>query len=158
MIQFSALDETNVSNPEFINQWISAMMKVLGPKAGASYDIDINNDDGNLNVKFDVGIVDGSSAKYPHSGLASLTTVRALLDIMEAELRFQADAAALDQTPLAGFLVSAQAEQFVVADGVTYQSHIKVKDRIVDINGNPISLELIMGDTLDMSLSQMAEL
>lgn len=158
MSQFSALDETNVSNPEFVNQWISAMMKVLGPKAGASYDIDINNDGGNANVKFDVGIVDGSSAKYPQSGLASLTTVRALLDIMEAELRFQADAAALDQTPLAGFLVSPQAEQFVVADGVTYQSHIKVKDLIVDINGNPISLELIMGDTLDMSLSQMAEL
>lgn len=158
MSRFSALDETNASNPEFINQWLSSMTKVLGPKAGATYNIDIRNDGGNANVQFALGIIDESSPNYPQLGLASLTTVRDLLDIMQAELHFTADSAALDATPLAGFLMSPKAEQFIVADGATYQSNIKMKDLIVDINGNPLSLELIMGDTLDMPLSAMAEL
>ena len=158
MSQFSALDDSNATNPDFMNLWIGAMIDILGPNAGATYDIDMNNDGGNANVKLAVSVIDQSSPNYPSSGLASLTTVRDLLNVTEAELQFRGDAAAIDQTPLAAFLLSPQAEQFVLADGVTYQTSINAKDLIVDINGNPLSLELIMGETLDLALSDMAKL
>lgn len=158
MSQFSALDKNFTSEPEFLKLRASAIANVLGPKAGVTYDFDINNDGGNANLKFNVGIIDGASPNYPSTGLQSITTVRDLITVTEAELVFQADATALDQTPLAAFLVTPQAERFVLADGVTYQSLIKAKDLIVDINGNPLSLELIMGDTLNKSLSAMADI
>ena len=156
MSQFSALSADNASNPEFLNQWFSAMIGVFIPRAGITYDIDVNNDGGNANVKISMSVIDDSSPNYPTTGLTSLTTVRDLLNVTQAEFSLQADAAALDQTPLAAFLVSPQVEQFVLADGVSYQSKINVKDLIVDINGNPLSLELIMGDTLDMPLPAIA--
>jgi uncharacterized protein YdgA (DUF945 family) len=156
MSQFSALNDDNASNPEFLNQWFSALIGVFVPKAGVTYDIDLNNDRGNANIKFNMNVIDGSSPKYPSTGLTALLTVRDLLNVTQAEFSLQADAAALDQTPLAAFLVSPQVEQLVLADGVSYQSTIKVKDFIVDINGNPLSLEMIMGDTLDMPLPAIA--
>jgi hypothetical protein len=55
-------------------------------------------------------------------------------------LRFHADAAALDQTPLATFLALPKAEQFALADGVAYHALFILKDFIVYINGNPRSL------------------
>lgn len=158
MSQFSALDENLATNPDYLKQWSSAIAKVFGPNAGVTYEIDFNNDGGNANLKVNVGVIDGASPNYPLTGLQSITTVRELLSVTEAELRFHADAAALDQTPLAALLVSPQTEQFVLADGITYQSLIKTKDLIVDVNGNPLSLELIMGDTLDMTLFAIADI
>jgi uncharacterized protein YdgA (DUF945 family) len=157
--KFSALEHDDFSsNPEFINQWKNAMLGLLGPKAGLTYGIDINNDGGNAALNFDVSIIDSSSPNYPQEGLGALTTVRDLFNITEAKLSFEADAAAVDQTPLAGLMNSPQAQQYVLADGLTYQSVVKVKDLIVDVNGNPLSLEMLIAELLDKPLTTLADI
>jgi hypothetical protein len=49
----------------------TSMLNVNGQKTGISSEFDINNDDGNASLKFNMGIIDGLSANYPPVGLTS---------------------------------------------------------------------------------------
>ena len=51
-------------------------------------------------------------------------------------------------------MMSAQAQQLIVDDGTRYKADITLKDLIVDINGNPLSLEMMMGEMLDTKLAE----
>ena len=80
------------------------------------------------------------------------------LDILKLELHLDADAAAVDQTPLAMLMMQPQAQRYVHSDGVSYTSDIVVQELQVDINGNRLSLETILGEMLDMPLEVAASM
>ena len=134
---------------------VNAYKSLVAPGTALSYKVNASNDGGEIDAVFGMNIIEESSAYFPAGGIASVETLRDVLNILEINLNLDADAAAVDMTPLAMLLTSPEAEQVIVADGVTYQSDVQVSNLIVDINGNPMSLELMIGEMLDMSLADL---
>lgn len=119
------------------------------------YALSLANDGGDMDASLKLKFIgDGSPG-----GSDNIATVGDLLRAMQGELIFDADAAALEQTPAVMLLMNPAVEAYVLNDGVTYSSNIKVADLIMDINGEPLSLELMLGDMLAMPLdfSMLAE-
>lgn len=134
-----------------------AAVDIIGPGSGMSYELDLGNESGNANLVASAKVVDSSSEYFPAAGLASIATLREALNTLELDVNLDADAAAIDQTPLAIVLGMPDAEQFIVADGLTYKSDISVRNLVVDINGNPLSLEFVIGEMLDMPLASLLD-
>ena len=109
-------------------------------------------------MRYGVRVVDASSANYPANGFDSVTTVRDLLNILTLEAHMEADVEAVISLPWPCFMGAPEAQQYIVSDGLKYTSDITVSDLIVDINGNPLSLEMMVGDMLDMPLAALMEM
>lgn len=151
--QIPVADSMLNSDPERVKAVMSTFLPAIGPGSGLDYKLEFTNDGGTASLDYGISVVDGSSPNYPTEGLATITTLRDLLNVTRLEAHLQADADAIDQTPLAMFMMSPQAQQVIVADGTSYKADITLRDLIVDINGNPLSLEMMLGEMLDMPLA-----
>lgn len=156
--QLPVADGMYSSDPEMIMTMMSALLPAIGPGTGLDYKFQFSNDGGHANLDYGISVIEASSPNYPAGGLASIATFRDLLNVTYLEAHLNADADAIDQTPLAMFLMSPQAQQVIVADGTSYKADITLKDLIIDINGNPLSLEMMMGEMLDMPLADAMKL
>ena len=117
---------------------------------GASLDYTLAASNAGGDVAASAGIVfegDGSA-----SGHAAMTSVGELLRALRMTATLDADADAVAMTPAAMFLAGDALAPWIVSDGTSYRSDIAVDDLIVDINGNPLSLELMLGEALAMPL------
>jgi len=143
----SSIDE-DADPTVLMEQLTDAYKKLFNPGTSLGYSVSLSNDggdmDGNVKATF---IGDGSTSGSDH-----MATLGDLLRAMTGELQFNADAAALEQTPAAMFLNDPSVGAYVQNDGEKYRSTIKVADLVVDINGEPLSLELMFGDMLAMPL------
>ncbi len=150
--ELSAGDSQALENPEVLDDLMSAMQGLAGPGTGLSVDLSFSNEGGNGTLDSTVKLVEASSPYYPADGVGSLATLRDVLNALQFEFNLNADAQAVDMTPLAMFANMPEAQQFILADGVSYTSAVSVRDLLVDINGNPLSLEIMLGEALDMPL------
>ncbi|ASJ72593.1 DUF945 family protein [Granulosicoccus antarcticus] len=146
------------SDPEMIMEVMSTFLPAIGPGSALDYKFKFSNAGGDASLDYGISVIEDSSPYYPVGGLASISTVRDLLNITQFEAHLKADADAIDQTPLAMFMMAPQAQQVIVADGSSYTADITLKELIVYINGNPLSLELMMGEILDTPIAQITEI
>jgi hypothetical protein len=141
---------------------VVAMMEsyksIIGPGTSLDYAFNVSNDGGDANVSYGISVVDASSPNYPADGFDSVSTVRDVLKMVKFEAHLDADVGAIDQSPLAMFMGAPEAQQYIVSDGVKYKADVTLSDLIVDINGNSLSLEMMVGEMLDMQLAAMMEM
>lgn len=156
--QTPASDSELSSDSERLDAVMSAFLPAIGPGTGMDYKLRFSNDGGSASLDHGVSVVEEASPHYPAGGLASIATFRDLLNVIFMEAHLNADADAIDQTPLAMFMLSPQAQQVIVADGTSYKADISMKDLVVDINGNPLSLEMMLGEMLDMPLADIVKM
>ena len=64
-----------------------------------------------------------------------MQTVRDVLSSLNAELRLDADAGAIEMTPLAMFMMMPPASDYIINDGATYSADISFEDMILYANG-----------------------
>ena len=136
---------------------IAAATGIIGPGTGLSYELELGNDGGKGNLLATGMVVEETSPNYPVAGLASVVTLRDALTALQFEIILDTDSAAIDQSPLGMFMGMPAAQQFIVAEGGKYKSDITVQDLVVDINGNPMSLEMMLGKALDMPLATLMD-
>ncbi len=156
--QISLVDQMIGSDPAVLASVMDAYSSMVSSGSGLDYGVKLSTADGDATATFGIRVIDETSPNFPAGGLASVSTLRDVLNVVKVELHAQADAAVVDQSPLAMFMMSPEAQQFVVSDGVTYQSDIMLSDLIVDINGNPMALELMIGELLDMPIESLMEI
>lgn len=133
---------------ELLASMADAYKGLIVPGASVEERIGFTNDGGRVaasaSIRFDG---DGTA-----SGYDSLQTVGNLLSALSANIMLDADAAALDMTPAVMFMGSPPLDTWIVNNGVSYTSDVTFKDLIVDINGNALPLEMMLGEALDMPL------
>lgn len=156
--QLSIADAMLSDDPEIMKRILGAYMPMIGPGTGADFGLRFSNDGGDASLVYGISVIDETVPAFPANGLASIVTLRDLLNVLTLEAHLDADATAIDQTPLAMFMMSPQAQQVIVADGVSYKADLTLSELIVDINGNPLALEMMLGDKLDTPLADMAKL
>lgn len=149
-------DEAIASDPiAFMSEMVDVYKAIFTPGSGLQYGLELNNADGA--VKASTSVIfkgDGST-----SGSENIATVGDLIAAMTGKLDIDADLAALAMTPLPILLNDPSMAQWIVNDGETVKTRISVEDMIIDINGNPLPLEMMLGDMLQtpLDLSQLAE-
>jgi len=156
--KISMSDVMATSDPEFVIGLMESYKSIIGPGTSLDYAFNVSNDGGDAKLSYGISIVDASSPNYPTDGFDSVSTVRDVLSMVKLEAHLDADVEAIDQSPLAMFMGAPEAQQYIVSDGIKYRSDITVSNLIVDINGNPMSLEMMVGEMLDMPLATMLEL
>ncbi|NND91013.1 MAG: DUF945 family protein [Granulosicoccus sp.] len=135
-----------------IDAAVAANSPIIGPGTGLNYTMKLSNDGGDATLAYEMSVIDRSAANYPAGGLASLSTLRDLLNVVQLEAHLDADAVAVDMTPLAMLMSTPEALQVVIADGASYRVDLNLADLILTINGNPLSLEELIGDSIDTPL------
>lgn len=143
----------DLDDPATAQAFLEAYKHLIVPGVSVDYGIEVSNDGGDMALNYGLGILDKGTGD-----VLAVSTVRDVLDILRLELHLDADAAAVDQTPLAMVMMQPQAQQYILSDGVSYTSDIVVQDMLVDINGNPLSLEMMLGEMLDMPLDVAASM
>lgn len=156
--QISVVDSILMSDPDVVMDMLESYKSVIGPGASLDYAFNVSNDGGDANVSYGISVVEASSPNYPVGGFDSVSTIRDVLNMVKFEAHLDADVAAIDQSPIAMFMGAPEAQQYIVSDGIKYTADVTVSDLIVDINGNPLSLELIVGEMLDMPLAAMIDM
>lgn len=156
--QIPMLDAMMMSDPEVVMGLMESYKSLIGPGTSLDYAFNVSNDGGAAELSYGISVVDADSPNYPVNGFDSVETVRDVLNMLKLEAHLDADVAAIDQSPLAMFMGAPEAQQYIVSDGIKYTADVTVSDLIVDINGNPLSLELMVGEMLDMPLAAMLEM
>lgn len=114
---------------------------------GVKFDnkLTVNNEGGDIvaDVKFSF-IGDGSA-----DGLSLVSTVGDLIETVSVNVILDADAAAIDMTPAAMFMMHPMAQQYIIASSDKYSSNIHVANLMLDINGNMQPIRQLLGDGLD---------
>ncbi|MBX2881226.1 MAG: YdgA family protein [Granulosicoccus sp.] len=141
-------DMTAMEEQDAVAAVIDAYKSLITPGIGLKNEVKVTNDGGDIELLAALSFKGDGSA----SGTDNLVTVRDLLLALTANVKLDADAEAVNQTPLAMMMMHPMASQYVIDDGVTYSSDIKVADLIIDANGDPQSLEMMLGGMLEMPL------
>ena len=153
--QVPLTDLMTSEDPDKTGQILNAYKSLIGPGSAVNYDIKLSNTGGKASIGYGISVLEETSPYYPANGLDSLETVRDLMNVVTLNAYLDADAGAVDLTPLGMFMMMPEAQQYILADGIKYKSDITVSNLIVDINGDPLSLEMMMGDMLEMPLSEL---
>ena len=143
----------DVSNLEI--DLMSAYKGLFTPGMRFSNTMTFTNDGGDVvgNIRFKFN-GDGSA-----SGLDNVVTGADLLQAIVINLDLEADAAAIDLTPAAMFMMHPMAQQYIRNDSGKYTSNISVADLMLSINGEAQPLEMYLGQELyePLDLSAMAD-
>ena len=127
---------------------IDAYQALISPGTGFGISLAMNNSGGDIETSFDATFKgDGSN-----SGYESVATIRDLASVLALRLQLNADETALNATPAAMLMMHPMAQEYLVYDGNSYVADIKAEDLILDVNGNPQSLEDMFGGILSMPL------
>ncbi len=136
-------------DPSAVRSSLKDALKVLiTPGVGLTNNLSVTNEGGTIALN---AALDFKGDGAP-GGTDNLQTVRDLVQALTARVQLDADVDAINMTPLAMLMGHPLASQYIVDDGVKYTSDIKVADLILDANGDPQSLEMMLGGMLDMPL------
>ncbi|PID63794.1 MAG: hypothetical protein CSB44_00880 [Gammaproteobacteria bacterium] len=120
---------------------------------GAVFDLDVGftNDGGKAAAGVAVKLLDDN----PENVFLNTDTLRELLDALRFEFTLDADAEAIDRTPLAMVLANPMAQDFVVSEEGRYKAKVFTDGSMLDINGEQMLLDNMLGEMMDMPLDQM---
>ena len=127
---------------------MDAYQALISPGASFGINLAMNNSGGDIETSFDATFKGDGSV----SGYDSVATIRDLASVLALKLQLNADEAALNATPAAMLLMHPMAEEYLVYNGSSYAADIRAEDLILDVNGNPQSLEDMFGGMLSMPL------
>jgi len=140
------------AEPEEMDSMLASTIEgykaLISPGANIGVNLAMSNSGGAIKTSFDATFTGDGSV----SGYDSLATIRDLANALALRLQLNADEAALNATPAAMLLMHPMAEEYLVYDGISYAADIKASDLILDVNGNPLSLEDMFGGMLAMPL------
>ena len=125
-----------------------AYKALISPGAKMGLDLAMENSGGAISTSFDAKFKGDGSV----SGYDSMGTIRDLASAHVLSLKINADEAALHATPAVMVLLHPMAQQYLLSDGISYSTDIKAEDLILEVNGNPQSLEDMFGGILSMPL------
>jgi len=121
---------------------------LISPGANIGVDLAMKNSGGAISTSFDAEFKGDGSI----SGYDSIATIRDLASAIALRLQVDADEAALHATPAVMLLMHPMAQEYLLSDGISYSADIKAEDLILDVNGNPQSMEDMFGGMLNMPL------
>ncbi|MBX2826320.1 MAG: YdgA family protein [Gammaproteobacteria bacterium] len=143
-----ALAESPADAENIGSSLIDAYKAIITPGIGITNQLNVRNDGGDIALTAAMDYTgDGSQ-----NGTDNLVTVRDLVNALTAKINLDADVAAVDITPLGMMMGHPMASQYILTDGTKYTSELKVAELILDANGDPQSLEMMLGGMLDMPL------
>ncbi len=124
-------------------------------QAGASLDwqLELFNDGGTATNQLLLQRVDQAADVTIH------TTVGELVRSMSGDVSLDADAAAINEVPMvAGLLQVPPVTDFITFDGNRYSGQLTLADGVLNLNGNALPLELMLGDMLNLTLAELVQL
>ncbi len=123
------------------------MAELFQGGSSIGYKLIANNDGGTAVTDMSINrVVD--AAEFTND-----TTLGDLLLSIRGEMSLDADGGAVDKTPMGFMLQAPPASDFISFDGSKYNSKIVLADNIVDLNGTPFPLDMMLGPYLEMSLA-----
>jgi len=129
---------------EIGNIYKSMITKGASIGYGLGYTNEFGAADSNINLTF--------KGDDSVTGMDNMATVGDLVNALQASFTVDADAAALESTPLGMLLYNPQASQVLVEENGKYTSNITLDESVVNINGQPLSLALMIPEPLQMPL------
>ena len=142
------LEDADSANDTLLAELGNVYKSLIGKGASLSYGLGFTNSGGAADAEVSLTFKGDDSA----NGIDNLATVGDLIHALQASLKVDADAAALESTPLAMLLYSPQASQVLVNENGKYTANITLDEAIVDINGQPLSLALMLQGPMEMPL------
>jgi len=147
-----SIDLTDVSagaNPsDLADTMMDAYKALITPGIGITNKVSLRNEGGDITLSTAIDYKgDGST-----TGTDNLQTIRDLVNALTAHVSLKADVDAVNMTPLAMMMGHPMATQYILNDGSQYTSELKVADLILDANGDPQSLDSMLGGMLEMPL------
>ena len=116
-----------------------------------TYNVTLNNDGGAAVTDLTINrAID--AAEFTND-----TSLGDLLMSLKGELTLDADGGAVDLTPMGFMLQAPPASDFISFDGNKYASKVVLADNVIDLNGTPFPLDMVVGDMLEMSLADAME-
>lgn len=144
------LQNTSDDSPEqMFSAVATAYQALLAPGTHLGANIGMANSGGSIKG----GVSADFNGDGSVSGYDSISTLRDLLMAVDVQINLAADADALAKTPLAMAMMHPAASEYIVSDGLRHVSDVKISNLILDVNGNPQSLEDLVGGALSMPLS-----
>jgi len=141
-------DPEALDSAEVLSSLGTIYKSMITKGASIGYGLGFTNEGGAAESDFNLTFKGDDS----DTGMDNLETVGDLVNALQASLTIEADAAALESTPLAMALYSPQASQVLVEENGKYTANIALNDSVVDINGQPLSLALMFAEPLQMPL------
>jgi len=140
----STIGQPDEVDPEALSEYIKTAFGLLEPDVNFQFGLDLANDGGKADADLKLQVVEESSPNFPAGGISAAETLGDILKALTLDIAVDADAAAINQTPLAMFLNHPMAQQFIVVDGTQYKVKINVADLVADINGQPLDLQFMI--------------
>ncbi len=154
LVDAGLLDGNN--EEQLVELMIDTYKSLIAPGAGLQYAASISNQGGDMYA--DLGfefIGDGSI-----SGTDNMQTVRDVLNAIKLTANLDADAMAVDMTPVGMLMGHPMAAQYIINDGVKYSSELTVADALLYANGETMDIVEMLGFSpmLDMPLESLGQM
>ena len=131
--------------------YLEALGEMLRPGLSMASFLELANAGGRAVAGYDVAWAgDGTG-----SGLADMETVGDAARAVRAALTLDVDADALAMTPAAMFLDPAALAPWIVQDADGLHANVVIEDLVMDVNGQPMQLDMMAGEALDMPLAEL---
>jgi len=147
-------DQAFTDEPEAALEHVAeAYKQLIVPGSGLHYGLELGNSEGDAKA-FAKVVFEGSDAANATDASAfdSMATVGDLVGALSAQADLDADLSAVAMTPIPVLLGSPGISDWLVNDGETISSKITLEDLVLNVNGNPIPLEMMLGEMLQMPL------
>jgi hypothetical protein len=141
-------DADPAAGEQYVKDYLIALGAWIEAGSYIGYDLSLGNAGGTADASI-TATFDGDGSPSGHDLLTSANATYAdLVRAMKFEASLTAPDEALALTPAAMFLDPAMLAPWIVADGRGLTSNILVDDMIANINGDPMPLEMMLGDEL----------
>jgi uncharacterized protein YdgA (DUF945 family) len=141
-------DADPAAGEQYVRDYLIALGAWIEAGSYIGYDLSLGNAGGTADASI-TATFDGDGSPSGHDLLTSANATYAdLVRAMKFEASLTAPDEALALTPAAMFLDPAMLAPWIVADGRGLTSNILVDDMIANINGDPMPLEMMLGDEL----------
>jgi len=131
-----------------IERMAKAYKQLVVPGSALHYGLELGNSEGDAKAFTKVVFQGFDDSSDPDTK----ATVGDLLGALTGQLDLNADLSAIAMTPLPMLLGSPGISDWLVNDGETISSKITLEKLVINANGNPIPLEMMLGEMLQMPL------
>ena len=138
---------------EALASYLSAVGGMLRPGLSIDYGLELANAGGRATADYAMSW----AGPEGRTGLDGLETVGDLARAVKVSATIDVDDGALALTPAAMFVDADALAPWVVRDADGYRADLSIDNLVMDLNGQPMPLEMMAGEALDMSLEGLLE-